>query len=523
MPRTDQETFIKEPSASLNNMKKQILTIIISSIMSIPAFAQQPLQESNTYFLMPFGLSPAYSGLEGDISLGISYRNHWTGVTGSPNRTGLLLGAAVSEKVGLGLTATNNSGGVFNQNNIRFNYTYHIPFSGENKLSLSMQAGYVESTVNSTNSNTDFSTDPLLAQRAGLRQSVFNAGAAALFSSKMFEAGVYTPNLFGNQSQNDETYANNIDQTLYGTSVLLHAGFKKEMADGSMLRLTGIGRGQRATPFNYEFSAAYHIRQMVLLGASIRQQGIFAVHGGYTTNNLKFMYSYEFPGSIVSGSMPTTHEVNLIISLPERNLNQKEASKKKKEKSPEQLKIEENEERLEKLNNNLQYQSDKIQSNTKRIYDLEERADAQDEKLKNVKNQSNTPGSPSTSGSGVSLGERISSLVEMNQEMNKKETSATEKALIKAEYDKEVTAINNELNNQNQTIELIAGAFSQESGAKKTVAQLKAKGVKANYFYRSDKKLYYVSAGSYKNVNEALTKKNSLNRRNGVYTWLFVR
>lgn len=500
-------------------MKKKLIITAISALVTLGSWAQQPLQESNSYFLMPFGLSPAYSGLDGDISLGISYRNHWASVAGAPSRTGLLLGAAVSEKVGLGLTATNNTGGIFNQNNINFNYTYHIPFSDENKLSLSMQAGYSESSINSNRSNTDFSTDPLLAQRAGLRQSLFNAGAAAMFSSRMFDIGVYSPNLFGNQSRYEETYANNIDQTIYGTSALMHASFKAEMADGSMLRITGIGRTQKAVPFNYEFSAAYHIRQLILLGASVRQQGVVGIHGGYTAQNLKFMYSYEFPGGSISGQMANTHEVNLIISLPDKNLS--DGGKKAKK---EQSKIEDNTERIEKLNNNVKFQGDKIKKNEERIDALEKRADEQDKKMEDLESapRSTNPEPAKPNVSVGNLGERISQLVETNTNMNKKGISATEKEKLQQEFNTNAASINDELSGSGKSIELIAGAFSKEEGAKKVVKQLKAKGVKATYFMRSDKKLYYITAGSHTDVKQAIQEKTRLNNK-GTYTWLYVK
>lgn len=496
-------------------MKKILSILCISAAASFTASAQQALQEQNTYLLMPFGLSPSYSGLSGGTEIGLNYRNHWSGVVNAPARLGLLVSSAFSEKVGVGLSASNFSGGIFSQNHVALNYTYHIPFSDENKLSLSMQASYHESSISSTNSNVDFGTDPLLASRAGLRQSLFNGGAAALFSTPLLEVGVYSPNLFRNTTQNENTYQLNFDQTMYGPAALFHAGIKKELGDGSMLRITGIGRSQRALPFNYEASLSYHIKQKVLLGASIRQQGLTAFHGGYTTNNVKFMYSYELPGSNIQGRMAQAHEVNLILVLGSSGAEETGGGSNKKKKNQ----VDDNTERIEKLNNNLQYQSDNFKKYQEKT---DGRLDEIETKLENVsKAPPAEPAKPAPTPS-KSMEERIRTLVDHYDQMNKPGVKADEKAKIKAIYDKDADEINQQLTKDKKSLELIAGAFGVEANAKKVATELNGKGIKASVFKRSDKELYYISAGSHKDIRKALEQKAALNTK-GTYTWIYVK
>lgn len=497
-------------------MKKILSILCIGAAVTMTANAQQALQEQNTYLMMPFGLSPSYTGLGGGTEIGLSYRNHWSGVVNSPARLGLLVSSAFSERVGMGLTASNFSGGIFSQNQVAINYTYHIPLSDENKLSLSMQASYHESSISNTHSNVDFASDPLLSSRMGLRQSIFNGGASALFSTSLVELGVYSPNLFRNTTQNENTYQLNFDQTMYGPAALFHAGIKKELGDGSILRITGIGRSQRALPFNYEASASYHLKQKVLLGASIRQQGLLGFHGGYTTGNVRFMYSYELPGSNIEGKMAQAHEVNLILVLGGSGSEEPGGSGNTKKKKNQ---VDDNTERIEKLNNNLQYQSD----NFKKYKETTDgRLDNIESKLENISQAPPAPPSKPAPAPNKSMEERIRTLVDQYDQMNKPGIKADEKARIKASYDKEAEEINQQLSKDKKSLELIAGAFGVESNAKKVAAELNGKGVKASVFKRSDKELFYISAGSHKDIRKALEQKAALNTK-GTYTWIYVK
>ena len=146
--------------------------------------------------------NPAYAGVRGMPSLTAIYRNQWMGFQGAPISKLISFNAPLfGDRVGIGITAFNQSTGIFNVWEGIMAYSYHIKINEETSLRFGLQ-GKV------THFGIDFS-DPSVIVRDPTDQSIRydkfvseyrgNFGAGIHFKIKQMFLGVSAPSFFPTQ------------------------------------------------------------------------------------------------------------------------------------------------------------------------------------------------------------------------------------------------------------------------------------------------------------------------------------
>jgi type IX secretion system PorP/SprF family membrane protein len=136
-------------------------------------------------------INPAYAGSREALSVALSYRLQWMGMTDAPKLQTISLHTPMkNDKVALGLNAQFMQYGVTSSQSIYAIYAYHIRM-GKGKLSFGLKAGV-------DMSNTDYGklkgiqSDPVFPPDN--KKYVFpNAGAGIYYFSKSFFAGFSVP------------------------------------------------------------------------------------------------------------------------------------------------------------------------------------------------------------------------------------------------------------------------------------------------------------------------------------------
>jgi type IX secretion system PorP/SprF family membrane protein len=116
-------------------MKMRIAIVSLLLVITICQADGQVIQISNQYLLNPLAINPAYAGLRGSLNLATMYRHQWVGIKDAPSNLTLVSDIALfGDKVGAGLSISNERYGITNQTRLASSYAYRI------KMGLSTMA-----------------------------------------------------------------------------------------------------------------------------------------------------------------------------------------------------------------------------------------------------------------------------------------------------------------------------------------------------------------------------------------------
>lgn len=175
-------------------MRNNILFLFFFFFISVQTHAQQDAMFTK-YMFNSLSYNPAYAGSKEYMSIVALYRDQWWGMDGSPHTQTLSGHAPISERVGVGLSLTNDKIGVTGSTVGSLSYAYRVPF-GKGKVSLGLQASFM-------NYRTDFDKlkykDPRLYDESFKDADVNfwapNFGAGVFYYSDRFYVGVSVPHL----------------------------------------------------------------------------------------------------------------------------------------------------------------------------------------------------------------------------------------------------------------------------------------------------------------------------------------
>ncbi len=129
-------------------MKKiYFLTPVFAFLLLADLVAQQAPQYS-MYFFNQYAFNPAYAGLDNSLSITGVYRKQWAGLEGSPSNQNLnahlpwyYLGGAI------GIQLDNDILGAERNTQISMAYAYHLKLSRTSILSIGLDGGVVQKTL----------------------------------------------------------------------------------------------------------------------------------------------------------------------------------------------------------------------------------------------------------------------------------------------------------------------------------------------------------------------------------------
>ena len=172
---------------------KKILTLVIGTFLSVHiAFAQQDPMFTK-YMFNTLAFNPAYAGANDHLSLGLLHRTQWWGIKGGPQTQSLTAHSPLkNNRVGVGASIMNDNLGPTNTFTADFSYAYRIPIGSKAKLSIGLQAGFQNYTLDPSKLDLLDKTDPSFAS---INRTTPNFGAGLYYSTKHFYFGFSSPHL----------------------------------------------------------------------------------------------------------------------------------------------------------------------------------------------------------------------------------------------------------------------------------------------------------------------------------------
>jgi type IX secretion system PorP/SprF family membrane protein len=152
-------------------------------------------------------INPAYAGSREALSVAISRRNQWLGISNGPVLTTVSLHSVLkNDKVALGLMAEFMDYGVTSAQSVYAVYAYHIKLA-KGKLSFGLKTGFDRSTTNYSILKGIQAGDPVFEDNEK-PYILPNVGAGVYYFSNRFFGGVSVPSfLFYNNIGNGKTQA----------------------------------------------------------------------------------------------------------------------------------------------------------------------------------------------------------------------------------------------------------------------------------------------------------------------------
>jgi type IX secretion system PorP/SprF family membrane protein len=163
-------------------LKKSILPFVILLFVNGVSYGQQEGQFTQ-FMYNKLTLNPAYAGVRGIPSITALYRRQWMGFKGAPESKLLSFDAPLfGDKVGFGLTVSNQTIGIMNNWYANMAYSYHVKISEKSSFRVGLQGSMKFQGI-------DFADPGVYIREPGDQSIVANETANDIFAN--FGAGMY--------------------------------------------------------------------------------------------------------------------------------------------------------------------------------------------------------------------------------------------------------------------------------------------------------------------------------------------
>ena len=224
--------------------------------------------------------------------VGISYRNQWTGISGSPKTATLFGSFALPEhKIGLGGYIYNDQTGPTSRTGIQLAFAKHIPMKNDATLSLGIEARGLQYAIDVDKLQQSLGTDPVLG--GGDNKFKFDAGFGIAYTGKKLQIGAAVSQLIqsklgfytGNMSTGEEG-------RLY-RHYYLHGGYKLKMDASTTITPNFLLIYLPNAPEEFQLGARVEHNEVFWWGLAYKFNQSFMLSAGVHINK-KFTIGYAF-------------------------------------------------------------------------------------------------------------------------------------------------------------------------------------------------------------------------------------
>lgn len=293
----------------LRHLPTALLVLLCTTV-----FGQQLPQLTHHREMLPL-YNPAGAGSVKELSATAIHRKQWTGFSGAPVTSGMLVEALVKDHHGLGLAFIKDSYGPFQESNVRLMYGYRLPKMGDGHyLQFGMHANMIQFGLNEDLVNTRDPNDPLLLGGGLYQKWAPDFGAGAMWTYMDYYAGFSVLHL---QKSNISAYKqdglgrielNRHYHFVGGATFTMDETWFWEPA--YMLQVMVNNPNQHS----FQFRARY--QDMGLAGISFRPGDALSLMLGAGYAGAMIHYSYDLAVSTLRGRHTGTHEIILRYAIP---------------------------------------------------------------------------------------------------------------------------------------------------------------------------------------------------------------
>ncbi len=351
--------------------KLAIMFMLIVCLQFYCRSQQTPL--FNQYFLNPYLINPALTGLDGESKAFFHYRNQWAQVDGAPETHAFTLdGRLTRHKIGVGLAFFNDVSNIIGRFNGGLSASYTVDITTNQDLAFGMSLMAIQSRVFFDRIQTEDISDPNLLSRIDKR-TVAEGNFGFSYRWKSLRLGFAADQIFQNEIRHENAAQLQVlDYNFvrhYITTIQHPFSLKHDLS----LRPTILLRTIEGIPPQLEISSILDYRNLVWFGTSYRHKiGVGLSAGFEIDDQFVLSYTYEVPTTDLRFLGASTHEFVLGMRLRKKSTDNsigvssrdlKEIREVKDENAAQYEKLDE----LQKINEDQQKELDQY----KEIIDLQ--------------------------------------------------------------------------------------------------------------------------------------------------------
>ncbi|MGO2102312.1 MAG: PorP/SprF family type IX secretion system membrane protein [Psychroflexus halocasei] len=268
-------------------MKKfYILTVVLAAMLfSKQSNAQQDPQYTQYMYNMNV-LNPAYAGSKESLSIGMLYRDQWSGIDGAPQTFTFAAHSPIGNGLGLGISGVQDQIGPVEETNVYADISYTIDLNATHKLAFGIKAGATFQDIGFM----DLAQQNDAAFEPNVSESFANLGAGVFFYSDKYYVGLSVPNFLS------ETYLDKNGRG-FGTQeqhYFLTAGYVFDLNENIKFKPSTLVKSELSSFVSFDVNANFLFYDRFEIGASYRyEDAVSGLMSVKATDWLQLGFAYD--------------------------------------------------------------------------------------------------------------------------------------------------------------------------------------------------------------------------------------
>lgn len=285
---------------------KNIVKVVLLSLLSVPAFAQQ-MPFTSQYMFNDYILNPAVGGSLDYMPISTSIRSQWSGLDGAPKTQTLSAHTKLGNRIGVGGFLFNDVTGPVSEKGVQLSYSYHLPMPNETKLSFGLGAMLFLHSLDVNKLKFEEGSDQATLN---IEDNTFSPDAnfGVLLYNEKYKIGISIPQLFQNK-----VYENDQQENLNNLvrHYFLHGEYIFNINDNFDLIPSSLIKYVTGAPVQFDINTRALYKKKYWLGFSYRDRESIVALIGLEYNVFRLGYSYDFTLTDISKYSSGTHEIYL--------------------------------------------------------------------------------------------------------------------------------------------------------------------------------------------------------------------
>ncbi|SDG39207.1 PorP/SprF family type IX secretion system membrane protein [Psychroflexus sediminis] len=250
----------------LSIKKRYILTLGILVLFGFQQiFAQQAPQYTQYMYNMGV-VNPAYAGSKENLSVGLLYREQWSGIDGAPKTFTFNAHSPVGNEWGIGISGINDQIGATDQTDVYADISYTLDLGKKGNLAFGIKAGARFQSTGFTDLYFQDEADPAFQQ--DIDETYLNLGAGLLYYTDKFYVGLSVPNFLSSTHVDADGRTFGSEQQHY----FITAGYVFDMNEYIKFKPSTLVKSEFGSAVSFDINANFLFYDKYEIGASYRYE-----------------------------------------------------------------------------------------------------------------------------------------------------------------------------------------------------------------------------------------------------------